>query len=126
MPIETTTPRLTLKQSEWKKDIDLIRATLDRASMVSRTHVVPSQVTHALHKIEAALCKPRSPSGTVAAEPELVGEIQRQFYEWWEANQVDPAHGMITQNCALATWHGAYNKYVRSTARAIPPVRGDK
>jgi hypothetical protein len=57
--------------------------------------------------------------GPAKSDAELsVGDVQREFYGWWVANQVDPAHGMITQNCALATWHGAYDWYVRNKSGA--------
>ena len=47
-------------------------------------------------------------------EPPLsTGDVQSEFYAWWEANQVDRLHGMIAQNCALAAWHDAYDRYVR-------------
>ncbi|MCK1503898.1 hypothetical protein [Bradyrhizobium sp. 18] len=65
---------------------------------------------------------PRSSAGN--GEPPLsVQDVQQEFYVWWADNQEDPAHGMITQNCALATWKGAYDKYVRNTKHTpdVPP-----
>lgn len=68
--------------------------------------------------------KPASISSAGNGEPSLsVQDVQQEFYVWWAANQEDPAHSMITQNCALATWKGAYDKYVRNTKHApdVPP-----
>lgn len=48
-----------------------------------------------------------------------IGEVQREFYAWWKANQVDRLHGMIAQNCALAAWQDAYNRYVRETTSSL-------
>ncbi|MCK1430866.1 hypothetical protein [Bradyrhizobium sp. 87] len=74
-----------------------------------------------LDAVEAAEAAHRSAGN---GEPPLsVQDVQQEFYVWWADNQEDPAHGMITQNCALATWKGAYDKYVRNTKHTpdVPP-----
>lgn len=55
-----------------------------------------------------------------AGMPLSIGDVQSDFYAWWQANQVDRLHGMIAQNCALAAWHDAYDKYVRTAPNRFP------